>query len=70
MKNVKDSSNKFQEAIDGIEATIKKLEAIREALRLSNKHMITAGSKVESVSIKAFTKDNPTMTAKFLEISK
>jgi len=28
MKNVKDSSNKFQEAIDGIEATIKKLEDI------------------------------------------
>jgi len=69
MKNVKDSSNKFQEAMDGIDATIKKLEAVKEALRLSNKHMLTAGSKVETVTVKGFIKDNPTMTAKFAELS-
>jgi hypothetical protein len=69
MKNVQDSSNKFQEAMDGIDATIKKLESIKEALRLSNKHLLTAGNKVESVSIKALTKDNPTMTAKFADLA-
>ena len=69
MKNVQDSSNKFQEAMDGIDATIKKLESIKEALRLSNKHLLTAGNKVESVSIKALTKDNPTMTAKFTDLA-
>lgn len=68
MKNVKDSSGKFQEAMDGIDATIKKLEGIKEALRLSNKHLLTAGNKVESVSIKGLTKDNPTMTAKFADL--
>lgn len=70
MKNVKDSSSKFQEAIDGIDGTIKKLEAVKEALRLSNKHLLTAGSKVESVSVKRLTKDNPTMEAKFAELNK
>jgi len=69
MKNVKDSSYKFQEAMDGIDATIKKLEGVKEALRLSNKHLLTAGSKVENVSIKGLTRDNPTMAAKFAENS-
>lgn len=69
MKNVKDSSSKFQEAMDGIDATIKKLEGIKDALRLSNKHLLTAGNKVETVSIKRLTKDNPTMAAKFAELS-
>lgn len=68
MKNVKDSSNKFQEAMDGIDATIKKLESIKDALRLSNKHLLTAGSKVETVSVKRLTKNNPTMITKFAEL--
>lgn len=68
MKNVKDSSNKFQEAMDGIDATIKKLEGVKEALRLSNKHLLTAGNKVENVSVKRLTKNNPTMAAKFAEL--
>jgi len=69
MKNVKDSSSKFQEAMDGIDTTIKKLENIKEALRLSNKHLLTAGSKVETVSVKRLTKNNPTMQAKFDELA-
>ncbi len=67
MRNVKDSSKKFQDAMDGIDVTIKKLESIKEALRLSNKHLLTAGNKVENVSVKRLTKNNPTMTAKFEE---
>lgn len=69
MKNVKDSSNKFKEAMDGIDLTIKKLEGIKEALRLSNKHLLTAGNKVEDVSVKRLTKNNPTMAAKFAELN-
>ncbi len=68
MKNVKDSSNKFQEAMDGIDATIKKLEGVKEALRLSNKHLLTAGNKVENVSVKRLTRDNPTMAKKFADL--
>ena len=69
MGNVKDSSNKFRDAMDGIDLTIKKLEGIKEALRLSNKHLLTAGNKVENVSVKRLTKNNPTMAAKFEELS-
>lgn len=69
MRNIKDSSNKFRDAMDGIDATIKKLEGIKEALRLSNKHLLTAGNKVENVSVKRLTKNNPTMAAKFEELS-
>jgi hypothetical protein len=68
MKNVKDSSNKFQEAMDGIDATIKKLEGVKEALRLSNKHLLTAGNKVENVSVKRLTKNNPTMAEEFAKL--
>lgn len=68
MKNVKDSSTKFVEAMSGIDATIKKLESIKEALRLSNKHLLTAGGKVENVSVKRLTRGNPTMAAKFAEL--
>lgn len=70
IKNVKDSSNKFQDAMDGIDSTIKKLEGIKDALRLSNKHLLTAGNKVENVSVKRLTKNNPTMAAKFSELKK
>lgn len=69
MRNVKDSSNKFLDAMEGIDATIKKLEGIKEALRLSNKHLLSAGNKVESVSVKRLTKNSPTMAAKFEELS-
>ncbi len=65
MKNVKNSGSKFKEAMDGIDKTIKQLENIKEALRLSNKHLLTAGNKVEDVSVKRLTKNNPTMAAKF-----
>jgi hypothetical protein len=68
MKNVSDSSKKFQDAMDGIDATIKKLEGIKDALRLSNKHLLTAGNKVENVSVKRLNKNNPTMAQKFAEL--
>ncbi len=68
MRNVKNSGVKFKEAMDGIDRTIKQLENIKEALRLSNKHLLTAGNKVEDVSVKRLTKNNPTMATKFAEL--
>lgn len=68
LTNVKNSGTKFKEAMDGIDKTIRQLEGIKEALRLSNKHLLTAGNKVEEVSVKRLTKGNPTMAAKFEEL--
>ena len=68
MKNVKDAGARFNEAITGIDKTIKTLQGIKEALLLSEKHLNSANNKVEDLSIKRLTKNNPTMQAKFEEL--
>ena len=64
-KNMKDASARFEDAINGIDKTIKNLQNIRDALVLSEKHLNSANNKVEDLSIKKLTKNNPTMQAKF-----
>ena len=64
-KNVKDASARFSEAISGIDKTIKNLQNIRDALVLSEKHLNSANNKVEDLTIKKLTRNNPTMQAKF-----
>lgn len=64
-KNVKDASARFDEAISGIDKAIKNLQNIRDALVLSEKHLNSANNKVEDLTIKKLTKNNPTMQAKF-----
>ena len=64
-KNVKDASARFDDAISGIDKTIKNLQDIKEALILSEKHLNSANNKVEDLSIKKLTRNNPTMKAKF-----
>ena len=70
MKNVKDAGARFNEAITGIDKTIKTLQGIKDALLLSEKHLNSANNKVEDLSIKRLTKNNPTMQAKFEELKK
>ena len=65
VKNVKDAGLRFQDAISGIDKAIKNLQNIKEALQLSEKHLNTANNKLEDLTIKKLTKDNPTMQAKF-----
>ena len=64
-KNVKDASARFDDAISGIDKAIKNLQDIKEALLTSEKHLNSANNKVEDLSIKKLTKNNPTMKAKF-----
>ena len=65
VKNVKDAGLRFQDAISGIEKAIKNLQNIKESLLLSEKHLNTANNKLEDLTIKKLTKNNPTMQAKF-----
>jgi hypothetical protein len=65
VKNVKDAGLRFQDAIAGIDKAIKNLQNIREALLLSENHLNSANNKVEDLTIKKLTKNNPTMQAKF-----
>ena len=64
-KNVKDAKSTFDDAISGIDKAIKNLQDIKEALLTSEKHLNSANNKVEDLSIKKLTRNNPTMKAKF-----
>lgn len=64
-RNCKDAGDRYEEAIKNIDDIIKKLEKTKDALRLWNKHLGTAANKLEDLTIKKLTRDNPTMAAKF-----
>lgn len=55
----------FNKAIDEIDKTISHLEKVKKELQGSDNQLRIANSKVEDVSVKKLTKDNPTMQAAF-----
>lgn len=63
------ASRKFHEAIDGIDKTIKELEKTKAALLSSENNLRLANEKTEDLTIKKLTHNNPTMKAKFDELS-
>jgi hypothetical protein len=58
----------FQKAIDEIDKTIDHLEKVKKELQGSDNQLRLANNKVEDVSIKKLTKDNPTMQKKFADL--
>jgi hypothetical protein len=58
----------FDDAIKEIDATITHLEKVKEKLQKSDNQLRIATNKVDDVSVKKLTKDNPTMRAKFEEL--
>ncbi len=68
-KNYDLASRKFRDAIDGIEKTIKELEKTKAALLSSENNLRLANEKTEDLTIKKLTNGNPTMRAKFDELS-
>lgn len=63
------ASRKFKTAIDEIDKTISHLEKTKAALLSSENNLRLANNKAEDLTIKRLTKGNPTMTAKFEELS-
>lgn len=59
--------NHFDKAIDEIDKTIQHLEKVKKELLGSDNQLRIANNKVDDVSVKKLTKDNPTMRAKFAE---
>ncbi len=59
---------RFEEAIKGIDDTIKKLTAIRENLVKSEGHLNTANKKLDNVSIKKLTKNAPSVREMFEDL--
>ena len=68
--NYRLASEKFKKAIDEIDKTIDHLNKIKEALVGSENNLRLANNKAEELSIKALTKNNPTMKQKFEELKK
>ena len=64
------AAKKFNSAIDDIDATIKKLQKIREELVSSENNLRLANKDTEELTIRKLTYNNPTMSAKFAEARK
>lgn len=60
----------FDKAIDEIDKTIDHLQKVKRELQGSDNQLRIANNKVDDISIKKLTKDNPTMQAMFEEIKK
>ncbi|MCC9872438.1 DUF2130 domain-containing protein, partial [Streptococcus agalactiae] len=58
-------SKNFQKAIDEIDKSIKRMEAVKAALTTSENQLRLANNKLDDVSVKKLTRKNPTMKAKF-----
>ena len=64
-KNYQSASTNFQKAIDEIDKAIKRMEAVKAALTTSENQLRLANNKLDDVSVKKLTRNNPTMKAKF-----
>ena len=60
--------DRYDEAIDAIDKAIDDLEAAKENLEKSRKHLGSANKKAQELTIRTFTKNNPTMEQKFKEL--
>jgi hypothetical protein len=69
-KNYELASRQFKTAIDEIDKTIDHLQKTKDALHASVNNLRLANNKAEDLTIKKLTNGNPTMKAKFDELSK
>lgn len=67
-RDCKLATDKFQAAIDEIDKTISHLQKTKDALLSSENHLRLANNKLDDLSIKKLTKNNPTMAQKFQEV--
>ena len=64
------AKNKFNDAIDAIDASIAKLNKVKENLLSSERNLGLANDKAQELTIKKLTRNNPTMKEKFDELNK
>jgi len=68
-KNVSLAQDRFNEAISEIDKSITHLKKTKEALILSKKHLLSADSKSQDLTVKKLTRNNPTMKKKFNDLN-
>ena len=69
LRNYDLASRKFKAAIDEIDKTIAHLQKVKTELLSSENNLRLAKDKTEDLTIKRLTRGNPTMKAKFEELS-
>jgi len=67
-RNYRIASDKFDTAIKEIDNAIKRLQNTKDALLASDNQLRLASNKLEDLSVKRLTRNNPTMKAKFEEL--
>ncbi len=67
-KNVSLAQDRFNDAITEIDKSISHLQKTKEALLVSKKHLLSADSKSQDLTVKKLTKNNPTMKRKFNDL--
>lgn len=65
---VKNAGKKHLESIEQINKAIKDLEKARDALMMSDKHLLAVENKMDDLTIKRLTRKNPTMAQKFKDL--
>ena len=68
-KNVSLAQDRFNDAITEIDKSINHLQKTKEALILSKKHLLSADSKSQDLTVKKLTRNNPTMKKKFNDLN-
>ncbi len=68
-KNVSLAQDRFNDAISEIDKSITHLQKTKEALILSKKHLLSADSKSQDLTVKKLTRNNPTMKRKFNDLN-
>lgn len=68
-RNYRLASEKFATAIDSIDKSIAQLQKTKENLLRSEDNLRIANNKADELTVKKLTRGNPTMTAKFEELS-
>ena len=69
-RNYELAHSHFDKAIEEIDKTIQHLEKVKKELLGTDNQLKIANNKVDDVSVKKLTKDNPTMRAKFEALGK
>lgn len=69
-RNFRLASDKFKTAIESIDKSINQLQKTKENLLRSEDNLRIANNKADELTVKKLTRDNPTMKAKFDELSK
>lgn len=66
--NMRNAAKKHVEGVEQINKAIKDLEKARDALMMSDKHLLTAENRMDDLTVKRLTKNAPSVATRFEEL--